>query len=336
MVGMVLSAADFDPTVIVGGKVMNYGKNNLQGSGEYIVVEADEYDRSFLTLSPIISAITNVEADHLDCYDNIEDIKDAFTIFANKVPFFGCVVCCLDDIGVQSILPKINKNIITFGLSKQADVRAVNINNENFKTSFDVQYKEEIQGNITLNMIGKHNILNALLAVAVGIEMNIPFQKIKKGLEDFKGVYRRCEYIGESKGVKIFDDYAHHPTEIMATLTGLRENTENRIVAVFQPHLFTRTRDFVNEFGRSFYNADVLIITPIYPAREKPIEGITGKLIAEAAKQSGHQKVVYICNNDKIISKLKEIVKKNDILMTIGAGDINKYGKKLMEELYGK
>jgi UDP-N-acetylmuramate--alanine ligase len=197
MVGMVLSAAEFDPTVIVGGKVMNYGSNNLTGSGEYIVVEADEYDRSFLTLTPIIAAITNVEADHLDCYKNIADIKEAFLTFANKVPFLGTVVCCLDDTGVQSILPDIKKNIITYGLIRQADVRAINIKYENFKSYFEVLYKESNLGSIILNTIGKHNIQNALLAVSVGIELNVSFENIKKGLEEFQGVYRRMEYIGE-------------------------------------------------------------------------------------------------------------------------------------------
>ena len=333
MVGMVLGAANMDPTVIVGGRVMNYGKNNLLGSGEYIVVEADEYDRSFLTLTPIIAAITNIEADHLDCYANLADIKEAFITFANKVPFFGSVVCCLDDIGVQSILPDIKKNILTYGLTRQADVRAINIKFSNFKSTFEILYKEYNLGQIVLNSIGKHNIQNALLAASVGIEMNIPFKQIKKGLEEFKGVYRRFELIGEKDDIKVFDDYAHHPTEIMATLQGIRDNTEQRVVAVFQPHLYSRTKDFAQEFGRSFYNADVLIVTPIYPAREKPIDGVTGMLIADAAIQSGHHFVEYIEQNELILKRLMEIIKQNDIVITIGAGDIHKYGKELIHQL---
>ena len=331
MVGMILSAANLDPTVIVGGKVMNYGKNNLLGSGDYIVVEADEYDRSFLTLSPIIAAITNVEADHLDCYDNFSDIKNAFVTFANKVPFFGTVICCLDDLGVQEILPEIEKNIVTYGITRQADVRAINIQNHDFKSSFEVLYRNYNLGSLLLNTTGKHNIQNALLAISIGIEMNIAFDKIKKGLEEFKGVYRRLEYIGEIKGVKIFDDYAHHPTEIISTLQGVRENTEHRIIAVFQPHLYSRTRDFYHEFGRSFYNADVLIIVPIYPAREKPISGISGQMIVDSAIQSGHNHAFYIENNDMITNKIMEIIKKGDIVITLGAGDIYKYGKQLLE-----
>jgi UDP-N-acetylmuramate--alanine ligase len=331
MVGMVLSMASLDPTVIVGGKVMNFGTNNRLGSGEYIVVEADEYDRSFLTLSPIISAITNIEADHLDCYLNLSDIKEAFVTFANKVPFFGTVICCLDDEGVQSIIPEIKKHILTYGFSRQANVRAINVKSLDFKTTFNVLFNEYNLGQVTLNTIGKHNVQNALLAISVGIEMDLPFDDIKKGLEEFKGVYRRFEFIGETKDIKIYDDYAHHPTEIKVTLQGVRENTENRIVALFQPHLYSRTKDFAQEFGRAFYHADLLVVAPIYPAREKPIEGITGKLIADAAIQYGHHYVEYISENEDILTKLDDLLKPGDILITIGAGDIYKYGKEYLQ-----
>lgn len=330
MVGMVLSSAKLDPTVIVGGKVMNFGTNNRLGSGEYIVVEADEYDRSFLTLSPIISAITNIEADHLDCYANLKDIKEAFITFANKVPFFGTVICCLDDEGVQSIIPEIKKNILTYGLSRQADVRAVNIKVDNFKTRFSVLFKDYSLGEICLNTIGKHNVQNALLAVSVGIELDLSFEDIKKGLEEFKGVHRRFEFIGEKDKIRVYDDYAHHPTEIKATLQGVRENTEQRIVALFQPHLYSRTRDFAQDFGRSFYHADILLVSPLYPAREKAIEGVSGKLISDAAIQYGHHHVEYIAENSLVVEKLNEILKENDILITIGAGDIHKYGKEFL------
>ena len=330
MVGMLLHAANLEPTVIVGGKVMNFGKNNLLGSGEYMVVEADEYDRSFLTLSPIIAAITNIEADHLDCYSNLDDIKEAFIVFANKVPFFGSVVCCLDDIGVQEILPEIKKNIVTYGFTRQADVRPFNVQYKDFKSNFEVLYKDYNLGSLNLNTTGKHNIQNALLAVSIGIEMNIPFHQIKKGLEDFKGVFRRLEYIGEKQNIKIYDDYAHHPTEIIATLKGIRENTENRVIAVFQPHLYSRTRDFYQEFGRSFYNADILIVTPIYPAREMPIEGITGQLIVDTAIQSGHNNAIYVPDNELIVETINNLMQENDVIITIGAGDIYQFGKKLL------
>lgn len=333
MVGMVLSSAELDPTIIVGGKVMNFGTNNRLGSGKYIVVEADEYDRSFLTLSPIIAAITNIEADHLDCYSNLADIKNAFIQYANKVPFFGCLVACLDDPGVQSVLPEIKKRIITYGISRQADIRAINIKAEQFRTKFDVLYKDYILGEINSQMIGQHNIQNALLSIAIGIEMDIPFEKIKKGLEEFKGVFRRFEFKGENKNIRIYDDYAHHPTEIKATLSGLRENTEKRILVLFQPHLYSRTRDFSLDFGRSFYHSDLLFIAPIYPAREEPIEGVSGQLIADAAIQSGHHHVHYIESKEDIVDFVLSHLEEGDVLITMGAGDIYKYGMEILEKI---
>ncbi len=332
MVGSVLSAAELDPTVIVGGIVKNYGSNNLLGSGKYIVVEADEFDRSFLTLSPIIAGITNIEADHLDCYSNLEGVKKAFIEYANKVPFFGSVIACLDDRGIQSIIPKIKKEILSYGLSKQANLRADNIVMKDFKSQYTAILDGEVLGTINLNLMGIHNILNSLLAVAVGIELDIPFSSIKKGLSEFDGVFRRFEYKGEIDGIVVYDDYAHHPTEIEATLKGVKDSTENRIVAVFQPHLFSRTQDFYEDFGRSFFHSDVLIITPIYPAREKPIPGVTGKLISDIAIQSGHKNVHYVDSNEKIIEKIKELSRSGDIVITMGAGSIYKFGERFLKE----
>ena len=332
MVGSVLSAAKLDPTVIVGGIVKNYGSNNLLGSGKYIVVEADEFDRSFLTLSPIIAGITNIEADHLDCYTDLEGVKNAFVEYANKVPFFGSVIACLDDHGVQSIIPRINKEILTYGFSQQANVRATNVKFNNFETSYMALYNGDELGNIKLKALGDHNILNSLLAVATGLELDIPFKSIKKGLSEFNGVFRRFEYKGEKDEVTLYDDYAHHPTEIEATLKGVRDSISNRIVVVFQPHLFSRTQDFYEDFGRSFFQSDVLLIAPIFPAREKPIKGVTGKLISDAAIQSGHKNVHYIQSNEEIVSKIKEATKPGDILITMGAGSIYKFGEKFLDK----
>lgn len=253
MVGIMLEKAKLEPTIIVGGKVKNFGSNNLMGSGKYIVVEADEYDHSFLTLSPIIAGITNIDADHLDCYRNLDDIKSAFMTYVDKVPFFGSVIACLDDKGVQSVLPEISKNVITYGFSKQADVRAENIEMINFTSSYDLIYKSYKMGRIKLQVTGKHNILNSLMACSVGLELDIPFNMIQEGLYEYKGVYRRFENKGTYKGISFFDDYAHHPTEIMATLDGFRDSTNRRIVVLFQPHLYSRTRDFAEEFGRAFF-----------------------------------------------------------------------------------
>ena len=332
MVGSVLSAAKLDPTVIVGGIVKNYGSNNLLGSGKYIVVEADEFDRSFLTLSPIIAGITNIEADHLDCYTDLEGVKNAFVEYANKVPFFGSVIACLDDHGVQSIIPRINKEILTYGFSQQANVRATNVKFNNFETSYKALYNGEELGNIKLKALGDHNILNSLLAVATGLELDIPFKSIKRGLSEFNGVFRRFEYKGEKDEVTLYDDYAHHPTEIEATLKGIRDSISNRIVVVFQPHLFSRTQDFYEDFGRSFFQSDVLLIAPIFPAREKPIKGVTGKLISDAAIQSGHKNVHYIQTDEEIVSKIKEVTKPGDILITMGAGSIYKFGEKFLDK----
>jgi UDP-N-acetylmuramate--alanine ligase len=333
MMGMIMNEAKLDPTIIVGGRIKNFGSNNIIGSGKYIVVEADEYDHSFLTLSPIFAGITNIDADHLDCYRSLDDIKDAFVQYANKVPFFGCVVVCLDDKGVQSILPRINKRILTYGFSRQADLQAVNLNFKDFRASFDVLFKGYKLGKVQLQVTGKHNVLNALNAIGIALELDIPFESIQAGLKAYGGVFRRFEYKGEARGIVVYDDYAHHPTEIIATLEGFRESTDKRIILVFQPHLYSRTRDFHEEFGRSFFSCDTLFIAPIYPAREKPIPGISGKLIAESAVQSGHQHVHYIESENEILSTVLDHLKPGDILLTMGAGSIWKYGEEILSKL---
>lgn len=333
MVGIMLEKAKLEPTIIVGGKVKNFGSNNLMGSGKYIVVEADEYDHSFLTLSPIIAGITNIDADHLDCYRNLDDIKSAFLTYADKVPFFGSVIACLDDKGVQSVLPEISKNIITYGYSKQADVRAENIEMIDFTSAYDLIYKNYKLGRIKLQVTGKHNILNSLLACSVGLELDIPFNLIQDGLFEYKGVYRRFENKGTYKGISFFDDYAHHPTEIMATLDGFRDSTNRRIVVLFQPHLYSRTRDFAEEFGRAFFSCDKLLIAPIYPAREKPIEGITGQLIVDEARHSGHKNVTFIDNEDEIVERALETLEDGDIFITMGAGRIYEFGERIISKL---
>jgi UDP-N-acetylmuramate--alanine ligase len=332
MVGMVLKAAELDPTLIVGGIVKNFGSNNLLGNGKYIVVEADEFDRSFLSLSPIIAGITNIEADHLDCYKDLESIKNAFVQYANKVPFFGSVIACIDDHGVQSVIPEINKHLVTYGLSRQADIRAEEIVMKDFQAEYSLFVRGEFVSKIKLKVSGMHNVLNSLLAIGVGLELEIPIEKIAKGLNEFTGVFRRFEYKGKHNDVLFYDDYAHHPTEIEATLKGVRDNTKRRIVVIFQPHLFSRTRDFYQEFGRSFYHSDLLVVVPIYPAREQPIKGVTGELISQAAIKYGHRNVIYVQDNDDIVPKVKELIKPNDIVITMGAGSIYKYGEKLFEE----
>ncbi len=336
MVGLVLTEAGIDPTIIVGGKLSGLGGTNARlGNSEYIVVEADEFDRTFLKLTPVIAAITTLEKEHLDTYKDLDDIKAAFVEFANKVPFFGFVVLCLDEPALQDIIPLINKKIFTYGLSPQSDIRATNIIHDKNSTEYTVTYLGEELGKIKLNIPGLHNVKNSLVALTIAKEMGVKFEVIQKALESFTGVYRRFEKKYDND-VMVIDDYGHHPTEINVTLDGIRRGWNRRLVAVFQPHLYSRTRDFYAEFGRSFLNSDVFICTDVYPAREKPIEGISGELIANTAKNFGHKNVYYEPDKTKIPDLIKSIYRKGDIVVTLGAGDIWKFGEKFVEFLKSK
>lgn len=333
MVGLTLTEGGIDPTIIVGGKLSGLGGTNARlGNGEFIVVEADEFDRTFLKLAPTIAAITTLEREHLDTYKDLDDIKTAFIEFANKVPFYGFVVICLDEPALQDIIPFINKTIFTYGTTAQADVRAIDIEYEGFKSEYTVIYKGKELGRIKLNIPGEHYVKNSLVAVTIGMELGIDFKIIKKALEKFTGVYRRFE-IKYKNDILVLDDYAHHPTETSATLSGIRAAWDRRLVVVFQPHLFSRTKDFYQDFGRSFLNSDVFICTDIYPAREKPVEGVTGEMIANITRKYGHKNVIYIPDKKDIPKKLMELKKSGDIIVTMGAGDIWKYGEKFVELL---
>ncbi len=335
MIGHVTQDGNYDPTIMVGGKVHSFDKTNaVVGKGDVIVVEADEFDRTFLRLTPSIAIITNIEAEHLDIYDDLEDVKGAFIDYANKVPFYGAVIVCLDDPNVRSILPDLERRIISYGLSPQAQVRAVDIQMNQFTSTFTVMNDDQKLGVITLKAPGDHNVKNALAAVATGIELNIDFKLIKQGLERYEGVFRRFQKKVEEQGVMVIDDYAHHPTEVAATLNAARKGwPDRRIVAVFQPHLYSRTQDLYKEFGLSFSDAEVLVITDVYPSREKPIEGVTGKLISDTAEQYGHKNVIYVEDKADVTETLKEISKAGDIIITMGAGDIYKYGEEFANEL---
>lgn len=331
MVGLVLTEGNIDPTIIVGGKLSGLGGTNARlGQGDFIVVEADEFDRTFLKLTPTIAAITTLESEHLDTYKDLDDIKGAFIEFANKVPFYGFVVLCLDEPALQDIIPQINKKILTYGLTTQADIRAVEIKHDGFSSRFIIKYKNNELGEIKLKIPGVHNVKNSLVAVCIGMELGIPFETIKKALESFNGVYRRFE-VKFNNELMVVDDYAHHPTETSATLAGIRSGWDRRLVAVFQPHLYSRTKEFYQEFGRSFLNSDVFICTDVYPAREEPIEGISGELISNTAKKFGHKEVYYVPNKEDIPQFLNNIKKNGDIIITMGAGDIWKYGEKFIE-----
>jgi UDP-N-acetylmuramate--alanine ligase len=327
MVGQVLTSAGLDPTLVIGGKVRYLGSNAKLGTGRYLVAEADEFDRSFLRLAPVIAVITTIEAEHLDCYRDLDEIKNAFVEFANKVPFYGAVIACLDERGVRSILPRLEKRCITYGLSPQAELRASDVRYSGMETTFAVENGTGRLGQVALKVPGLHNVKNALAAVAVGLEMEVPFAAVAGALGQFSGVYRRFEIKGERDGVLVIDDYGHHPTEIEATLRAAKDAFGRRVVAVFQPHLYSRTRDFHREFGASFNQADVLVVTDIYPAREAPIPGVTGELVAQAARDLGHRQVVYVAETGDVPRELASIVRAGDIVITLGAGDIYKCGE---------
>jgi len=331
MIGLVLSRAGFDPTIIVGGIVKSIGSNAQVGQGEYLVAEADEFDRSFLKLTPTIAVVTTIEAEHLDCYKDLEEIKKAFAEFANKVPFYGSVALCLDEKGVQAILPRIEKRYITYGLSSAADVQAREMAFKGLATEYEAYAKGERLGRVTLKVPGVHHVKNSLAAIVVGMELGVPFKDLAESLSGFSGVYRRFEIKGEKNGVTVVDDYGHHPTEIEATLRAAKEGFGRRVVAVFQPHLFSRTRDFHREFGSAFYQADVLVVTDVYPAREQPIPGVTGEMVAKAAKEFGHRDVHYVEDKNAVAEFLEGIVKSGDMLITLGAGDVYKIGERFLK-----
>ncbi len=335
MVSLVLLEGGLDPTVIVGGKLHGLGGTNARlGHGDFTVVEADEYDRSFLMITPTVAVLTTLEADHLDCYRDLEDIKAAFVQFANKVPFYGFIVLCLDEPALQDIMPQLSrKKILTYGLNPQADLQAWDLRHKQNSVQFVVLRQDKELGEITLQIPGIHNVQNALAAIAVGLELGVPFERAKAGIEKFTGVYRRWEKKGEVDGITIYDDYAHHPTECKATLSGAKAGWRRRVICVFQPHLYSRTRDFYEEFGKAFLLSDVLVVTDVYPAREEPIQGVTGELIANAAKQYGHKEVHYVPSKKDVPAMLMKLAKRNDIVVTMGAGDIWKYGNEFLNML---
>jgi UDP-N-acetylmuramate--alanine ligase len=329
LTGMVLTEAGLDPTIVVGGRVRILGTNARLGRGDFLVAEADEYDRSFLELTPDVAVITNVEADHLDCYRDLDEIVDAFVQFANRVPFYGAVVACLDDLGVGAVLPRVEKRVVTYGESPQAHIRARDVRLEASGTRFEAWDSEQGRlGEVSLPLPGRHNVANALAAIAVGRELLIPFETIARALAGFTGVVRRFERKGERGGVLVVDDYAHHPTEISATLAAARQvYPDRRLVALFQPHLFSRTRDFAVEFGRALLGADVAVVTDVYPSREKPLPGVTGQLVVSAAREAGHRNLMYLSEKKSVVDRLERLLRPGDLLLTMGAGDVVRFGE---------
>ena len=325
MIGTILAYAKQDPTMVVGGLVHNIDTNSKLGNGDMIIVEADEFDRSFLALKPTIGIITNIELEHTDCYDDLKDLQDAFIQFCRSVPFYGEVILCADSPAVQEIIPKIERPMTTYGRSRDAAYRAKNIRFQENKSTYSIFRAEECLGEIKLNVPGEHNVLNSLAAVVLGIEMGLSFNDIQKGIYNYKGVRRRFDIKGTFNDIMLLDDYAHHPTEVKATIEAAKAGWDRRIIAVFQPHLFTRTREFFREFSNSLGLADVVLITDIYPAREKPIPGVTSRLIYDILFQKMKDYCFLVPDLDDLESMLDKIIEPGDMIITMGAGNIWRY-----------
>ena len=336
MIATVLATGGLDPTMVIGGKLASIGSNAKIGDGEVIVAEADESDGSFLKLSPSLAVITNIDLEHLDYYRDIEEIRAAFLTFANIVPFYGVTVICFDDKNVQAILPLIKRRFITYGLSAGADYRADNIVYAGRGSRFSVFYRDELLGEVVLNVPGLFNILNSLAAVAVGRELDMPFPAITEGLRHFLGVHRRLELQGEINGITVLDDYGHHPTEIRATLAAVRQAWGGRIIVVFQPHRYTRTKALFEEFQTAFADADILLVMDIYPAGETAIPGISAPLLCEGIRVKGRINAVYLGDFDAAVSYLMEKSGSGDVIVTLGAGSVWKVGKSFLAEAEAK
>ena len=330
MIASVLAAADLDPTFVVGGRVNHAGAHARVGQGEYMVAEADESDRSFLLLSPVIAVVTTIDREHLDHYSSLEEIQDVFLQFTNRVPFYGSVVLCLDEPNVQAILPRVKRPVITYGTSSQADLVIADVKLNGLASEFRLKYRGEDLGLFRLPAPpGIHNVRNAAAAAAVGLTLNVPADLIREGLAHFSGVGRRFEIKGKFSGVTLIDDYGHHPVEIRATLEAARGCGYKRLLVLFQPHRYTRTQHLWEDFRRSFNQADVLVITDIYAAGEAPIEGITGETLAAAISTAGHKSVVYSSTLQGGIEFMLREARPGDAVLTIGAGSVGRVTEEL-------
>src|SRR5262245_18315758 len=330
LVAAVLREAGRDPTVVVGGKVHALGSNARLGQGEYLVAEADESDGSFLMLSPIYAIVTNIDPEHLDYFGDMEKVKAAYLQFVQRVPFYGLAVLCIDNVNVRALVPRMNKRYVTYGTSSDADWQARDLVVDGMETRFEVWRGERHLGPVRLHMPGRHHALNALAAIAVADDLGVPWRIAAHALEEFGGVHRRFEVRGEERDIVVVDDYGHHPEEVRATLRAAREGFPRRLVVAFQPHRFTRTRDLFDEFLTSFDDADVLVLTEIYPAGEDRIEGVSGEQLYQALKRRGHLDVRLVAARDQLADSLLEIVRPGDLVLTLGAGDVYKCADELL------
>jgi UDP-N-acetylmuramate--alanine ligase len=349
LISAILAHAGLDPTVIIGGRLKATGSNARLGQGEFLVAEADESDGSFLKLSPTIAVATNIDREHMDFFKSVEALKEAFVSFLNKIPFYGVSIICIENEHLRELLPSLHRRCVTYGFSGEADISAKNIRKGFTSVSFDGTYKGRDLGNLDLPLLGEHNILNSLAAIGVALELQINMQLIKEALKRFGGIQRRFEFKGEAKEIKVFDDYGHHPTEIRATLKAAKEgfligsqnsgsgtHEAGRLFVLFQPHRYTRTKDLMDEFASSFSDADFLVLLDIYPAGEKPIEGINSGALVEKIKKSGRNNALYIKDRDEAVRYIASHIRKGDLLVTLGAGDVWKISDELLQRLRGE
>ncbi|MFZ0686065.1 MAG: UDP-N-acetylmuramate--L-alanine ligase [Terriglobales bacterium] len=338
MVAAVLAAGGLDPTVVVGGRVDAMGSNARLGKSQYLVAEADESDRSFLKLSPILSVVTNLDREHMDCYRDMRDVRRTFLEFMERVPFYGLVVGCNDDVVLRRLLPRVHRRVTTYGTSRGSDFlirmgSAQGTGEHSPLIRFQVIYKEKDLGDFTLHVPGTHNVLNATAAIAVGTALDIPPEKIRSALDSFRGVDRRFQLKGKAGGVTVIDDYGHHPTEIRATLAAARQCGFRRVHVIFQPHRFTRTRDLMEEFATAFADADTLCLLDIYPASEKPIEGITAQALAARITGAGKREVEYSPSFLEAAKSVSALAQPGDMVLTLGAGSVSQVGAMALERL---
>jgi len=334
MTATILNFAGLDPTVVVGGRVGTMGGSNARvGRSDFLVVESDESDGSFLKLAPIIAVVTNIDREHLDHYPSLDAIRAAFIEFVNKVPFYGAAIVCLDDPNVQGILPEIRRRTITYGTTSQSDLEATEITCGPFASDFRLRLRSSDLGRFHLGVPGRHNVLNAMAAVAVAMEQEVKPDTIREALATFSGVDRRFQVRGKERGITVVDDYGHHPTEIRATLDGARVCGFRRIHVLFQPHRYTRTFHLMDEFARSFHQADTLFVMDIYAASEKPMEGVTAESLVERIRQFGHRGAEYVGTIDAGVEALLRVARDGDLVLTLGAGNVWQAGDKVLARL---
>jgi UDP-N-acetylmuramate--alanine ligase len=342
MVAAVLAAGGLDPTVVVGGRVDAMGSNARLGNSQYLVAEADESDRSFLNLSPILSVVTNIDREHMDCYRNMRDVKRTFVQFMDLVPFYGTVVVCNDDPVLRGLLPEVQRRTVTYGTRRGSDLRITAVNSEKMGSEttplnrFEVRFEDRGLGEFTLHVPGLHNVLNATAAIAVGLGLDVPVEHIRSALDHFRGVDRRFQLKGKAAGVTVIDDYGHHPTEIKATLSAARQCGFRKVHVIFQPHRYSRTQALMEEFATAFGDAETIWVLDVYPASEAPIEGVTGEVLAERIRQQSGKDAKYQGSFSEAAHAAVAAAEEGDMILTLGAGNVSQLGASILEKLQAR